>query len=439
MDHACRLFIERVKERARALHRSESGQAFVLWAFGLIAILGVTALTIDVGVGYSARADAQAAADAAGYAAAIQHLLEGDSDTAAAAAAYDTAAANGYSNSTPDTSVVVNIPPKSGPHAGDTFFVEVIINDKTDTYFASLVGVELWDVAARSVATASTTTKPYGIITLNPNVCQATNIDGSVVIEIDGAGTFTQSNCPTNAFHSQGKILVDTEDNDVVGGWSVGGTVDPPPSKGYPIVDPLAEVDPPTPPSSPVQTCPTFGGSAGVVTLEPGVYNCTLNPPGAWGLNFLPGEYLITGGIVVNGGGSVTFGAGEYTVRGEGIKLTGNGSITGIGVTFFVDEGSAIFTGTGVTDLEAPEEGPFAGILLFQYRDNDNQVIITGNAAQGGWGTVYAPEAMVDFSGNGTTSFQFISDTFYAHGNSYANIVYKDNFDAQVPYIWIAE
>lgn len=435
MDHLYRRLIDRVL----ALHRSESGQAFVLWAFGLIAILGVTALTIDVGVGYSARAQAQAAADAAGYAAAIQHLLEGDTDEAASAAAYASAAENGYSNSDADTSVVVNIPPKSGPHAGDTFFVEVIINDKTDTYFASLVGAELWDVAARSVATASTTEKPYGIITLNSNICQATNIDGSVVIEIDGAGTFTQSNCPTNAFHSQGKILVDTEDNDVVGGWSVGGTVNPPPSKGYPIIDPLADLDPPTPPSSPVQTCPTYGGSASVITLQPGVYNCEINPPGGWGLNFEEGDYLITGGLVVNGSGNITFGEGEYTFRGEGIKVTGNGTVTGIGVTFFVDEGSAVFTGTGVTQIEAPEDGTYRGVWLYQYRDNSNKVIITGNAAQDGWGTVYAKAAQVDFSGNGTTSFQFISDTFYAHGNSHANIIYKDNFLADVPYIWIAE
>ena len=67
-------------------------------------------------------------------------------------------------------------------------------------------------------------------------------------IKITDAGTFTQSNCPTDAFQTQGKILVDTADNDVVGGWDAGGNVDPSPSKAYPIPDPLAALPAPTPP-----------------------------------------------------------------------------------------------------------------------------------------------------------------------------------------------
>lgn len=435
MGHAWKLLIARIT----TLHRSETGQVLVLWAFGLLAIIGLAALTIDVGYGYNAKAKAQSAADSAAYAAALAYLLEGSSDTAAAATAYEWAANNGYSNSDADTTVVVNIPPESGPHAGDTFFVEVIIEDQEGTYFADVVGTEFWDIVSRSVATSDTMPKPYSIITLNSNVCEATEIEGNVLITIDGAGTFTQSNCPTNAFHSQGSIIVDTEDNDVVGGWQAGGTVDPPPSSAYPIIDPLGSVPEPLPPTGPVRTCPTYSGPASVVVLEPGVYNCKIDPPGQWGVEFQPGDYLITGGLTVNGGGNVTFGAGVYTFRGDGVELTGNGTITSDEAMLFIEEGAIKLTGTGDMTFNAPEDGTYEGIAIFQARDNTNEVVITGNSVQDGWGTLYAPEAPIDFSGNASTSFQFISDTFYAHGNSVVDIVYQDNHMADVPYIWIAE
>ncbi|MCH8814156.1 MAG: hypothetical protein IH957_03530 [Chloroflexi bacterium] len=421
------------------VNRSERGQALILGVIAFMALMGFTAMAIDVGVGFGAKSQAQRAADSAAYAAALEHLLTGGPDTEVATVASRWAAANGYDDSNPDTTVVVNIPPLSGPNAGDEFFVEVIIYDREGTYFANVLGTEFWDIKARAVATLADFPKPYSIITLNPTLCKATNVDGSVIIEITGAGTFTQSNCPTDAFHTQGAILVDTADNDVVGGWKAGGKVDPPPSKAYPIDDPLAGLAAPTPPSGPVQTCPTYGGPAAVVTLSPGVYPCEIDPPGGWGLNFEDGDYLIEGGLEVNGGGSVTFGPGIYTFRGEGLRITGNGTVIAEEVLFYIEEGEAIFTGTGDTTLTAPTTGDYEGVAIFQARDNTNDLIITGNAAADGWGTIYAPAAQIDFSGNATTNFQFISDSFYAHGNSYLNITFDDGSLTDVPYIWLAE
>ena len=200
--------------------------------------------------------------------------------------------------------------------------------------------------------------------------------------------TFTQSNCQPDAFHTQGAILVDTADNDVVGGWQAGGNVEPAPSKAYPILDPLAGLLPPTPPTAPVHPCPTYGGAAGVVTLDPGVYNCELDPPGGWGFDFLPGEYLITGGLKMNGGGDATFDDSIITLRGEGLELTGNGTITSTETMFYIEEGEIKLTGTGDMSFTAPSTGDYYGVIFFQARDNTETVIITGNSAQGGWGTV---------------------------------------------------
>ena len=135
-------------------NRSERGQGLILGVIALFALMGFTALTIDVGIGFGARSQAQRAVDSAAYAATLEHLLSGASDADSAQAAYKWAAANGYDNSDPDTTVVVNIPPLSGPHAGDDFFVEVIIYDQEGTYFADVLGTDV--VAPPSVTSRYT-------------------------------------------------------------------------------------------------------------------------------------------------------------------------------------------------------------------------------------------------------------------------------------------
>ncbi|MCH8814157.1 MAG: hypothetical protein IH957_03535 [Chloroflexi bacterium] len=420
-------------------NRSERGQALILGVIAFFALMGFTAMAIDVGVGFGAKSQAQRAADSAAYAAALEHLLVGGTDAEAAQAAYRWAAANGYDDADPDTTVVVNIPPLSGPHAGDTFFVEVIIYDQEGTYFANVLGTEFWDIKARAVATLADSPKPYSIITLDPTACKATNVDGSVIINITDAGTFTQSNCEPDAFHTQGSIIVDTADNDVVGGWQAGGSVEPPPSKAYPITDPLLGLLEPVPPAAPVHPCPDFSGPASTMMLDPGVYTCLIDPPGGWDIEFNPGDYLFEAGFVADGNGSATFGSGIYTFRGVGMLITGGGTVTANEVMFYIDEGEAVFDGSGVTSLTAPTSGDYEGVAIFQARDNTSDVIISGNAATGGWGTIYAPAAMIDFSGNAITSFQFISKTFWAHGNSHLQVVYNSGFSTTVPYIWLAE
>ena len=141
----------------------------------------------------------------------------------------------------------------------------------------------------------------------------------------------------------------------------------------------------------------------------------------------------------MNGGGDATFDDSIITLRGEGLELTGNGTITSTETMFYIEEGEIKLTGTGDMSFTAPSTGDYRGVIFFQARDNTETVIITGNSAQGGWGTVYAPAAEIDFSGNGTTSFQFISDSFYAHGNSDMTVVFQDGFLTDVPYIWLAE
>jgi hypothetical protein len=351
---------------------------------------------------------------------------------------------NGYDNAAADVTVTINIPPTSGSHIGDSDFVEVLIEHPVDAVLARAVGKTSFDVAARAVAGIDRVPKPYSIITLSYTDCQSMQFDGNVNLNVIDAGTLTNSECPDTAFYTNGTVNVNTSANDVVGGWTLtggSGNVSPPPSRAGHYDDPLIGVPVPEPTSEPVQTCPTYGGHpAGTVTLQPGVYDCTINPPGGWGLQFEPGDYYITGGIVIDGNGDVTFGQGLYFLQGEGIIITGNGTVTGEGVTFYIDEGQTTLTGTGDTQLTAPDSGPYEGVVIFQNRSLTTTVSMSGDAIADGWGAVYAAGAQIHLTGNtSSTLHQFISDTFLMSGNSSITVDYFSGFSVPVPVMSLVE
>ena len=430
-------------EPKRVNRRDESGQTLILFVLALGVLLGMAAMTIDVGLAYVARRDMQNAADAAALAGA-DAILEGQSSVLAANAARDLALQNGYDNAAADVTVTINVPPTSGPHSGDSDFIEVFIAHPIDTILASAVGKTTpFDVSARAVAGIDRTPKPYSIITLSQTACQSMQFNGQVHLTIIDAGTLTNSECTVGAFSTNGTINVATAANHVVGGWHMtgnSGDVSLPPSRAGHFDDPLIGVPVPTPTSAPVQTCPTFPGKPGTVTLQPGVYDCTIDPQGQWGLQFEPGDYYITGGIVINGGGNVSFGQGLYFLQGEGLTITGNGVVTGDGVTFYIDEGQVTMTGTSDTQLTAPTSGTYEGIVIFQNRTLTSTVNMSGGAIADGWGAVYAAGAQIHLVGNtGSTLHQFISDSFLMDGNSNISIDYFDGFLVAVPIMSLVE
>jgi hypothetical protein len=419
----------------------ERGQALILSMFAMVALLGFAAIAIDAGYGYASKSEMQRGSDAAVVAAA-QVLMAGGSVSDATDAAKEWAAINGYDDAAPDTSVTVNIPPQFGLHEGDSNFVEVIIEDEVDTFFAKVLGLTAWDIRARAVAGITTYQKPYGIIALNETLCRSVEFNGNISVNIEGGGIFVNSNCPTDALYANGSVSVITDVIDVVGGWQTVGpvTLEPTPSKAGKIADPLAGVPVPVPPAGPAQSCPPGSGPPGNITIQPGVYNCFMNLGGNRTYNFQPGDYLITGGIRVSGSARVNFGAGVYTLRGIGLHLTGTGEIDAEGVTFYIDEGSVDLTGTGDMDLDAPTSGPYAGVMIFQNRQNANQVNARGTAFSDGYGTVYAKAAKIRIVGTAdTNNVQFVSDTFIMSGTSGVNIDLDTDFLASAPSMRIVE
>ncbi|MEX1072018.1 MAG: pilus assembly protein TadG-related protein [Anaerolineales bacterium] len=118
------------------MHRqSEKGQAIVLLVLLIVGLLAVAGLAIDGGRIYSARRNAQNAADNAALAAALA-LCSGDNINTAA---LSSAATNSFNNDGTTNTVVVHNPPTDGPNAGDSDYVEVVINSTQEGTFSQLV------------------------------------------------------------------------------------------------------------------------------------------------------------------------------------------------------------------------------------------------------------------------------------------------------------
>jgi len=120
--------------------KDESGQALVIVAVALVALLGVTAFSVDLGMAYNAKAELQAAADAA--------ALAGAQDLPNATVATTSAKSYaGFNEVTVDNVKVVT------PYAGDNKLIEVTCTRTFDYLFAKVLGFDSKVIVARAVAT----------------------------------------------------------------------------------------------------------------------------------------------------------------------------------------------------------------------------------------------------------------------------------------------
>jgi hypothetical protein len=140
--------------RHRATFRvlnDERGGTLVLVAIVLVGLFGFAALTIDVGIGYTAKEEAQRAADS-GALAGASAFLEFQAAAAVVPAedrAYEFTLQNEIRNIAIDSSeVTVEIIP-------DSFKVRVWVERPIETWFARLLGVD--EMGIRAVAAAEAT------------------------------------------------------------------------------------------------------------------------------------------------------------------------------------------------------------------------------------------------------------------------------------------
>jgi hypothetical protein len=388
----------------------------------MIAVLAAIGLSLDGGQQLDRRRGMQAAADATALAA-VSELYANwwlttprGSDTGqahASALGYAVAAKNGYINGVNGCTVDVNIPPESGPFSGQYGHAEVLITASQERYFSRVFANDSVQIGSRAVARGKRATVEYGILVLDPDDSGALTVMGNGTTTVTGGADVVVNSNSSTAMVAGGNGSVSVADGGEYQVVGIPGVSDPSKFAGTinsgrdPVPDPLRFLPPPDPGSLPIRNNGKAYklSSAKIDTLQPGVY---------------------VGGISVVGKGGLILETGIYYMQGGGFSFAGQGSLTGDGVMIYnaptKNSDTVELTGQGNVRLSPLLTGPFAGITLFQDRNSDNTVKVTGSLDVDFIvsGAFYAAGADLQVTGNGNAQAiggQYISKTVKLGGN----------------------
>jgi Bacterial Ig-like domain (group 3) len=261
-----------------------------------------------------------------------------------------------------------------------------------------------------SSGTATTITIGQTIFVLDPSAGGALSLSGSASINISG-GLYVDSSS-SSALSVSGAPSVKASVVDVHGGVQKSGSpsFSPAPVTGAAVVtDPLASLPLPSTSGLTNYGAENLSGASSA-TIKPGIYSS----------------------ISVSGSASLTLSAGTYIIEGGGFAVSGAGSVTGSGVMIVNagsdypntggTYGSISLSGSGSYKLTPPISGTYAGIVIFQTRDNSKAMTVSG-AASGMTGTIYAAAASLTISGSGALNAALDVDTLTMSGAAVANTV----------------
>ena len=381
----------------RKFRRDTSGVA-ALVVLMVPVIVGMMGLTIDVGFWYSAKRGLQDTADAAAMAAGTD-LANGGSNSRVTATAQGDANRNGF-NPTTDV-ITVNVPPLTGPSAGNTGSVEIIVTRTLPLFFTTLFLDTPFTARVRSVVNTIFIDE-FCILGLDPTEAKAVNVFGTGTATFD-CGIAVNSDAD-NALSVTGGAEINVT---TVGGLNIGNNatlgVDAPPRRGAPVTDPYADLTvPPIPPCTNTADSPTKGTK---VSGSDEIFDA-----GAFG-----GIFVFCGGLDVTAGATVTLEPGVYIIDQGDFNINGGGAIEGDGVTIILASsgadskiGKVSVTGNGEVDLSAPTSDPagapgFAGVLFFQDRgvssNPSKSNLFAGGSELDLAGALYFPNQDLDFTG----------------------------------------
>jgi len=421
------------------------GATLVIVAILLPVLLGVVGLVIDAGLLAIARRQARSAADAAALAA-TQDILRGKSvETASATANTFVKQYNGL----PLATVKVATPPESGPYAGETRYVEVIVRCPVETRLIHILGGDrIRTVAARAVAGYEPVASGPKIIALNPAARPGLSVTGGGSLIVGGAvavnsegGGVDENGQAVNANNGTAASVANNSTFKATSIQTVGGvntpanfkpfdasvTDSPLQARSLTQPDPFLELPPPTTSNGAVATewpAVNITGNQ-TVTLYPGVYPSI--SIGAGTALFMPGIYIIRGGSLKITEQSVSATGAMFYITGSDYNVnTGLPDINDrdnppmpTGATFGEVTINAGLRFSGYNDLNSP----FNGLMFYQRRWNTKAFNIQGNSGQGNLaGSIYAKWAPLKVSGQGTYDAQFVVGSLEASGTGTINI-----------------
>ena len=196
--------------------------------------------------------------------------------------------------------------------------------------------------------------------------------------------------------------------------------IDPKPVKlATPTPDPLAGL------AAPSEDGPTYKPiylTKGSHTIEPGIYP-QIEVGGNATLTMMPGIYVIRGGGFTVSSDAIVTGTGVM-IYNAGSKFPAAGGQFG---SFTISGGE----GEGVVRLTPPQTGPYAGVAIFQSRDNTRPLAPTSFAfVSMGGGLIYAPAAQLQLRGDADLEASLIVNRLSVGGD--AGVFLTDGSPASV-------
>jgi len=424
--------------RAFAIGReSEDGQAIVLIAMTLLAMLMMVGVAIDAGQVYSARRAMQEAADAAAYAGSVTLYQKGSQDQAFQAAK-DDATTNGFTNNVGGVTVTVHQPTTAPYNTSD--FIEVIIVKNVQT---ALVPAEaaITVVTVHSISGAESLNNNYAIIALDRGATNNAFQSGpSANITLSGGGILvnstgsTAANSSTPAANwsltcpSTNPCNIDIGGGDA-GTWATAQSGSPHYYDGVRTGQPQ-QTDPfagyPKPSTIGMSLDPAGFGPSNK-TLQQGIYDYDIKSK-----NFCHGIYIIKGSGL---GGDLGVDTTTADPTRPGFNCDGQVFIFNTMSTYPAAGGTcAGLTVSGNHDLTlaAMTTGVYKGLLFYQDSACTAAMSFGGTSFNlTATGTIYLPNAA--FSGNGQPTIdggQIVAKTIDL-GNATINITFNSGTSAQ--------
>lgn len=409
-DRSARPLLDRLADL-----RTDSSGATAIMAAALMPLLATgMGLGAETGYHYMVQRRLQHATDLAAHAGAVR-LRAGDGQEQIQAAALHVATQSGFEAA--DGMIAISTPPTTGPSTGSASAVEVVLTKTQIRYFSAIFVDEPVQLRARAVAAVLPSSSKACVLALSPTIPRAITVSGSTRVSLDNCDVASNSNA-SDAFYMANAMAELTVGcvhavGEAVTSSGLSLRSCEAPNEFAPVVrDPYADVPEPRVEGSCLSEqmksgtvfTPNFTHSSGVRALR------------------------ICDGLDIKK--KVTFEPGLYIIDGGTLSLNANGTvavseagITANGVTFYLTNGATLrLTGNGSLNLNAPADGPYAGILFFASRDQSGTTHeVMGNSGSITQGAIYAPTSAVRFTGNSTTTSgctQIIGLTVEFTGNS---------------------
>ena len=397
----------RVAERARG----DRGVVLAMFALLIAGLLIVATIAIDFGRGAVAGRRAQAAVDASALAAA-QDLPTSATAVATAAtyAAYNMGLSSFGTGSACGSATCFSAGGWSltitTPYQGNVSQINVRVCGSVASAFGGLIGRPTVNVCSSASARVRTGSVRQGadVVTLAPSGSNSLTCSGSCALS-GGSVVVNSTDSKGLTVSGGGTITVDTI---AVGASTVNGVSSPAnvtcgdniygtgscPTKGSATADPYANLQPPTMPTT------HYPGGSYTGTIQPGVYDGSLNVSSTTA-TFAPGVYWLT----------------------NGLNASGSSRISGDHVLFYVAGGKFTLSGGTIGSFTTLQDGSaWSDMLIFQARTNTNTMTLSGGSGLDLDGTVYNPAGATSITGGSGTPggiSQVVTNTLTISGSSY--------------------